>query len=212
MTKKPGDTVDPGLVEEEPEDGGTLQGGNIFELGAEGPPEEGEVSANERSPRRAPRYRQAMKLWDKRESQKLFLRVYRTTGDIGEACRNVDRALRTVYLWGEQDEAFREAWKRVEEAIRVRTDKKLRSLDGMAVAVVEETLKQGKDARLRSEVALKLLKSHGYLGEAEDDPRGRPGGIAIYVNKVEVRRPGLEKPHGGAVIEGEVLKEEEAGV
>lgn len=151
-------------------------------------------AANGRSPNRKPRMRKVLKLWDVTQAKKLFLRVYRLTGDSKIACERVDRHPATVWRWAKDDPAFESAIDHIAAQWVDLLDRNLKNLDLKAIEVIRDTLEQSTDLRLRAEIAVKVLKSHGYMPDkATLEHTGPGGGPVTLIHTVEVQPPdGIE--------------------
>ena len=78
-------------------------------------------------------------------------------------------------------------------------DRTLKNLDMKAIEVVRDTLEQTKDKRLRAEVAMKVLKSHGLMSDKAIMEHTGPGGgpVSVAIHTVEVLPPDGVQPLEG---------------
>ena len=106
-------------------------------------------AATSRSPNRKPRSRTMWKLWQTRQAKKLFLRVYRLTGNTRIACERVDRHRDMIMLWKRNDPAFRAEMEDVKGMWKALHEGSLENLTLKAVSVFEQAMEQTDDGQAR---------------------------------------------------------------
>ena len=133
-------------------------------------------------------------------AKRRWLRVYLLTGEIGEACERTSRHLGVVRSWLVRDEWFRMEKKKLEELWKGLRAGEFETLEKKSMEVLVDTLGQTEDLRLRAEVAMRILRSRGYMPDkAELVVSGMGGGgVKVRITEVVVR--------GGEIIEGEVVE------
>ncbi len=173
-----------------------------------------------RSPNRLPRYRRAKSIeamsYEKAHLKALFLRIYRSTGNVATSCEVVGRYERTVTGWRQEDPAFKAAWDEVKSLWNAILTDRFNSLGTKALALVEELLDGDlTNDDLKAKLAQWILKSQGVgqdkavLGVEHSGPGGGPIPVKQIVVHITAPTPpalGEPAPHieeGGRVVEGE---------
>ena len=140
-------------------------------------------ASSDRSPNRLPRIRRVLKLWDVTQAKKLFLRVYRLTGDTQIAREGIDRHPATVKRWALDDRAFNAAVKETQPMWQQLHEGSIESLSSKAITVLDRAMDEDQDPRLRFDAAKAILKGQGCLTERPkaEPPRpvGSPGHVPI---------------------------------
>lgn len=149
---------------------------------------EPEEAATEHSPNRKPRYKRAMRLWSLRQAMRLWLQVYRLTGDVELAGERVARPAGTVMRWYYNYPEFHAEYDHIKKMWADVVDGTLQSLDIRAVQAVKVALEQTADGRLRTETAVRILRAHGFLPDRVEHV-GADGGAIQVIHTVEVVGP-----------------------
>ncbi len=153
-------------------------------------------AANERSPNRKPRHRQhtfqEILSYEKAHSKKLWLRIFRATGNFKQSCEVVRRRPSTVGKWMIDDPDFRAERDKIKEVWRDLLNSGFTALGEEALKVVQEILESSlADKDLRFKVAQWVLKSQGV---GQDKPKTLehtgPGGGPIPISGIVVHTTG----------------------
>ena len=172
-----------------------------------------------RSPNRLPRYRRAKSIeamsYEKAHQKKLFLRLYRSTGNVAMSCGVIGRYERTVTGWRNEDAVFKESWDEITSLWLSILSNRFNSLGTKALTLVEELLDgEFTDDDLKAKLAQWILKSQGVgqdkavLGVEHSGPGGGPIPVRQIVVHVTATPPALGGPaphieEGERVMEGE---------
>lgn len=169
-----------------------------------------------RSPNRLPSYRRAKSIvtmsYEKAHQKRLFLRIYRSTGNVATSCEVVGRYERTVTGWRKEDAAFKQAWDEITSLWNAILSNRFNSLGTKALTLVEELLDgEFTDDDLKAKLAQWILKSQGVgqdkavVGVEHSGPGGGPIPVRQIVVHVTAPTPaalGEPVPH----IEGEYVE------
>ncbi len=181
-----------------------------------GPPPGPEAAATERAPNRRPRWNKRQRMWETRKRMATFLRVYRYSGDVKQACKFIDIHEGSVNHYKKRVPEFKEAF---EEATRMWediTEGRMRGLAHVSIETLEDIMENSTDDRLKEIIAHKVLRSRGIMPdrpqEREEPSRGGPA--QIIIEKIIVNPPAgapeLEAPR--EIIEGDMTEIEPPGM
>lgn len=176
-----------------------------------------------RSPNRKPRYkrerRKGVLLVEKEHLKRLFLRLYRSTGDIATSCDVIGRYESTVMLWRKTDPEFKEAWDEIKDLWTSILSGRFNALGPRAFNIVSELLDgEFTDDDLKAKLAQWILKSQGIgqekavLGVEHSGPGGGPipvRQIVVHITASPVPALGSPAPYieeGGRVMDGEYVE------
>ena len=147
--------------------------------------------------KRKPRIRSARLAWERRNAKEFILRVYRVTGDKKKAMAASGRAPVTVRQWLVEDKEFRAAFREIEKNWDEINEERVDNLNSKAIDVVEESMSQTGNPRLRFEAAKLILKRAGLLEEQKGREESEEP-TRVVIKTIEVA-----PAPAGELIEGE---------